>query len=56
MGFESKHSFTPPTLFLGLLLRPWTWGLLTAAPVPALLLGLTVHSLVLLSDFTLLYS
>ena len=25
MGFDSKHDFAPPTIFLGLLLYPWTW-------------------------------
>ena len=25
MGFDSKCNFTPPTIFLGLLLCPWTW-------------------------------
>ena len=25
MGFDSKHDFAPPTIFLGLLLCPWTW-------------------------------
>ena len=27
MGFESKHDFTPPTIFLWLLICPWTWGI-----------------------------
>ena len=27
MGFDSKHDFTPPTVFLGLLICPWTWGI-----------------------------
>ena len=27
MGFNSKCKFTPPTIFLGLLLCPWTWGI-----------------------------
>ena len=27
MGFDSKCSFAPPTVFLGLLLCPWTWGI-----------------------------
>ena len=27
MGFDSKCNFTPPTVFLGLLLCPWTWGI-----------------------------
>ena len=27
MGFDSKHSFTPPTIRLGLLLCPWTWNI-----------------------------
>ena len=26
-GFDSKHEFTTPTIFLGLLLCPWTWGI-----------------------------
>ena len=26
MGFDSKCDFVPPTIFLGLLLCPWTWG------------------------------
>ena len=26
-GFDSKHDFTPPTILLGLLLCPWTWGI-----------------------------
>ena len=26
VGFDSKHDFTPPTAFLGLLC-PWTWGI-----------------------------
>ena len=27
MGFDSKCDFTLPTIFLGLLLCPWTWGI-----------------------------
>ena len=27
MGLDCKHDFTPPTIFLGLLLCPWTWGI-----------------------------
>ena len=27
-GFDSKCDFTPPTIFLGLLLCPWMWGIL----------------------------
>ena len=27
MGFDSKHDFVPPTVFLGLLLCPCTWGI-----------------------------
>ena len=27
MGFDSKCDFAPPTIFLGLLLCPWTWGI-----------------------------
>ena len=27
MGFESKCDFAPPTVLLGLLLCPWTWGI-----------------------------
>ena len=27
MGFDSKREFTPPTVLLGLLLCPWTWGI-----------------------------
>ena len=27
MEFASKHDFTPPTIFLELLLCPWTWGI-----------------------------
>ena len=27
MGFDSKHNFTIPTILLGLLLCPWTWGM-----------------------------
>ena len=27
MGFDSKCNFTPPTIFLGLLLCPWTGGI-----------------------------
>ena len=26
-GFDSKCDFTPPTVFLGLLLCPWMWGI-----------------------------
>ena len=48
MGFDSKHDFTPPTIFLGLLLCPWTWVVSSkslqchtaAAPAPTVLLGL----------------
>ena len=25
--FDSKHDFAPPTILLGLLLCPWTWGI-----------------------------
>ena len=27
IGFDSKHKFFPPTISLGLLLCPWTWGI-----------------------------
>ena len=27
MGFDSKCNFTPPTIFLGLLLCSWMWGI-----------------------------
>ena len=27
MGFDSKCNFAPPTVLLGLLLCPWTWGI-----------------------------
>ena len=27
MGFDSKRYFAPPTVLLGLLLCPWTWGI-----------------------------
>ena len=27
MGFDSKRGFTPPTVLLGFLLCPWTWGI-----------------------------
>ena len=27
MGFDSKCDFTPPTVLLGFLLCPWTWGI-----------------------------
>ena len=27
MGFDSKRDFIPPTILLGLLLCPWTWGM-----------------------------
>ena len=27
MGFDSKRDFTCPTILLGLLLCPWTWGI-----------------------------
>ena len=27
MTFDSKRDFTPPTILLGLLLCPWTWGI-----------------------------
>ena len=27
MEFDPKHNFTPPTILLGLLLCPWTWGI-----------------------------
>ena len=27
MGFDSKREFAPPTVLLGLLLCPWTWGI-----------------------------
>ena len=26
-GFDSKSNFAPPTIFLGLLLCPWMWGI-----------------------------
>ena len=32
MGFDSKCDFAPPTIFLGLLLCPWTWGNSSVAP------------------------
>ena len=47
MGFDSKCILAPPTILLGLLLCPWTWGIslklllchTAAAPVPTILLG-----------------
>ena len=27
MGFDSKCDFAPPTILVGLLLYPWTWGI-----------------------------
>ena len=27
MGFDTTWDFTPPTIFLGLLLCPWMWGI-----------------------------
>ena len=27
LGFDSKCDFVPPTILLGLLLFPWTWGI-----------------------------
>ena len=46
--FDSKHEFMPPTIFLGLLLCPWMWGIssksrqcwTTTTTAPATLLGL----------------
>ena len=46
--FDSKCDFTPPTIFLGLLLCPWTWDISSqsrqcyaeAAPAPTGFLGL----------------
>ena len=26
MGFDTKWDFAPPTILLGLLFCPWTWG------------------------------
>ena len=48
MGFDSKRNFAPPTIFLGLRLCSWMWGIFSkllhshaaAAPVPTVLLGL----------------
>ena len=48
MGFDSKHDFAPPTILMGLLLCPSTWGISSkslqhcaaAIPAPAVLLGL----------------
>ena len=48
MGFDSKCDFTPPTVLLGLLLCPWTWGISSkslqhqtaVASAPTILLGL----------------
>ena len=48
MGFDSKRDFAPPTVLLGLLLCPWTWGISSkslqhhaaTAPVSIILLGL----------------
>ena len=48
MGFDSKCDFTPSTIFLGLLLCSWMWGIssqllecdATAALAPTILLGL----------------
>ena len=47
-GVNSKHDFAPPTIFLGLLLGPWTWGISSnllqhyaaTAPGPIILLGI----------------
>ena len=36
MGFDSKHEFVPPTILLGLLLCPWTWGI-SSQPLQRLL-------------------
>ena len=35
-GFDSKRGFTPPTVLLGLLLCPWTWGI-SSQPLQCLL-------------------
>ena len=48
MGFDSKCKFTPPTIFVGLLLCPWKWSISSqplqhhaaAIPVPHVFLGL----------------
>ena len=34
MGFDSKSESAPPTIFLGLLLCPWMWGIAKVAPAP----------------------
>ena len=50
MGFDSKCDFAPPTVLLGLLLCPWSWGIssrslqcqATITPAPTILLGLYI--------------
>ena len=47
MGFDSKYEFAHPTILLGVVLCPWTWGISSkllqhcaaAVPVPTISLG-----------------
>ena len=48
MGFNSKHDFTPPTIFLRLLLCPWTWGIFFLEGFDILLLTVVQQEFVIL--------
>ena len=48
MGFDSKCTFTPPTILLGLLLCPWAWGIFFLVGSKILLLMVVQQQVVIL--------
>ena len=50
-GFDSKRDFTPPTILLGLLLCPWTWGIFFWLG-SNILLSMVVQQQVVILDFS----
>ena len=50
MGFDSKCDFAPSTIFLGLLLCPWTWGIIFLVG-SNILLSMVVQQRIVILEF-----
>ena len=51
MGFDSKHDFAPPTVLLGLLLCPWTWGIFVVVVGSNIILSMVAQQQVVILEF-----
>ena len=51
MGFDSKRDFFPPTIWLGLLLCLWTWGIFFGGG-PNILLSMIVKQRAVILEFS----